>query len=242
MVNFYEILPYYTAVNRNHSENALQSENKIKIMVANVYTRNQNYDQVISLFKKQAPDILVVLEIDREWEKHLNLISDLFPHSLSKPQDDNFGIAIYSQHKPESVRIAKVGVTDAIIAKFTIKNKTFNLFGVHVLPPVNEQYFEGRNIAYAKLSDALAQLGESTILVGDLNSSMWSPAYRQFIHTSKLYNSRHGFGMLPTWPAHAPLLGIPIDHILYTLDWHTISLKTETVIGSDHKALMFEGL
>ena len=49
-----------------------------------------------------------------------------------------------------------------------------------------------------------------------------------------------GFGLQPTWPAAAPWLGVPIDHVLAS---PSIGIRRREVgpdVGSDHRGVMVE--
>jgi endonuclease/exonuclease/phosphatase (EEP) superfamily protein YafD len=80
------------------------------------------------------------------------------------------------------------------------------------------------------------------ILVGDLNTSLWSPYYAHLIRQTGLDNARRGFGLLPTWPAYMPwpFLMIPIDHCLVSPDIGVIKMRTGRNIGSDHLPIVVD--
>ena len=43
-----------------------------------------------------------------------------------------------------------------------------------------------------------------TVLIGDLNVTMWANHYKRLERASGLKNARHGFGVQPTWPLFLP--------------------------------------
>ena len=75
-------------------------------------------------------------------------------------------------------------------------------------------------------------------VMGDLNMSMWSPYYRDFVDRSHLTNIRQGFGIQPSWPVNLPLLQIPIDHCLITSKIKVSNNQIGKDIGSDHYPLI----
>ena len=77
------------------------------------------------------------------------------------------------------------------------------------------------------------------VLAGDLNVTMWSPHYIDFIRTSGLTNARDGYGIGGTWPS-IPLLGLPIDHILTTKGSWIGDFRVHSGVGSDHLPVSVE--
>jgi endonuclease/exonuclease/phosphatase (EEP) superfamily protein YafD len=76
--------------------------------------------------------------------------------------------------------------------------------------------------------------------MGDLNMSMWSPYYRQFIRSTGMRNTRQGYGVQPSWPVDAPLLPIPIDHCLISRGFQVLNNRIGSDIGSDHYPLIVD--
>jgi len=79
-----------------------------------------------------------------------------------------------------------------------------------------------------------------TIVIGDLNMSLWSKSYKQFEEKSSLRNIRMNNRILPTWPNQFPFLLTPIDHILFSKDFTVVNTDSEIITGSDHYALTGE--
>lgn len=109
---------------------------------------------------------------------------------------------------------------------------------MHPSKATGEIYFAERNRQLAAIGDYVAGLKTPTILVGDMNVTMWSPYYRDLVNKGQLNNVRAGFGILPTWPIFQPLLSIPIDHCLVTKDFQVLETRKGRKIGSDHFPLI----
>ena len=113
---------------------------------------------------------------------------------------------------------------------------------VHPRPPLRRHDFRHRNEQLRDAASMVRALPMPKILVGDFNTSPWSPYYTQLIRHTGLVNARQGFGLLPTWPAFLswPFLMIPIDHCLVSSDIRVIALSTGRNIGSDHLPLIVD--
>jgi endonuclease/exonuclease/phosphatase (EEP) superfamily protein YafD len=113
---------------------------------------------------------------------------------------------------------------------------------VHPRPPLRPHHFRHRNVQLRDAASVVQALPAPKILVGDLNTSLWSPYYAQVIRQTGLYNARQGFGLAPTWPTFMPwpFLRIPIDHCLVSPDIRVLTMRTGRNIGSDHLPLIVE--
>lgn len=236
-LNLAVIVPWYIP---QPTDARVPAGTPIRVLLANVLTSNQQYSKIISLVEKNSPDIAVFLEVNEVWAKQLEAIKDILPYSLVYPREDNFGIALYSKVALKNPIYESFADEDVIslLADVSLSNQVISIVATHPLPPTNQEYFSRRNIQLEKISQYVQQLKTPHLVVGDLNATMWSPYYKQFIQQSGLHNTRAGFGILPTWPAQSPLLYIPLDHCLVSSEIKVIDTKTLENIGSDHLPLI----
>ena len=103
--------------------------------------------------------------------------------------------------------------------------------------PIKQQSFLDRNKQLAAIGE-YAPVKNPLIVVGDFNTTMWSPFYTNMVKTAKLRNARSGFGILPTSPAFLPLAYIPIDHFLVSKEIGVLNIYTGQNVGSDHLPLI----
>ncbi|NEP45870.1 MAG: endonuclease/exonuclease/phosphatase family protein, partial [Okeania sp. SIO2H7] len=121
-----------------------------------------------------------------------------------------------------------------LVADVTKNNRVISLVATHPLPPLSQDYLFLRNRHLKELAKYVNTLENPVAVLGDLNLTMWSPFYRDLVRTSGLKNSRHGYGVLPTWPTQLPLLYIPLDHCLVSEDVGVINTRIGENVGSDH--------
>lgn len=108
------------------------------------------------------------------------------------------------------------------------------LVGVHLFKPWFYGIIESEE--WFTLT-ALAELSGPLVMVGDLNATPWSRRGRMFADLCDLAPLRTP---LPTWPAKAGWLGLPIDTVL-TRDVEVVSLKMwGQGLGSNHMGLLAE--
>ena len=120
----------------------------------------------------------------------------------------------------------------------------------HPLPPISQRNFRTRNEAYSRIEEAINRLSGSAVLIGDLNTTIWSPCYQKLVDETGLVNTRKGFGILPTWPTSnndfglpglaARLLAIPIDHCLVSPELQIVQTRALSSVGSDHRPIVVD--
>jgi endonuclease/exonuclease/phosphatase (EEP) superfamily protein YafD len=101
--------------------------------------------------------------------------------------------------------------------------------------------FLNRNEQFTKAASILRATEGTKFLIGDLNTSMWSPYFADLVKGSGLRDARAGFGLIPSWPMPLPaFLQIPIDHCLVSDDVVVKGIKTGQRTGSDHRPLIVD--
>jgi endonuclease/exonuclease/phosphatase (EEP) superfamily protein YafD len=229
-----------------------QGSANLRVFVANINTQNKSYEQVLSLVRKESPDLAIFIEVSDAWVAQLNSLGDFLPYSFGQANPYNSGLVVFSRNpliNPSLEFFGKKG-TASIVANLEVNSQRFALMATHPLPPAKPSFFRSRNEQLAQVGDYLQTLTSPILLVGDLNLTMWSPYYKQLIQATGLESAREGFGILPTWPtsgtysflpAFLPLLfSIPIDHCLHSPELKTIDIRTGAPNGSDHRPLIVD--
>ncbi len=223
-----------------------------RILAANVNTQNTRYEQVLSLVRQESPDLAIFSEVSDPWVTQLNSLSDLLPYSFGQANPYNTGLVVLSQTPLMNPSIEYFGLKGpaSILASLEVNRRQISLLATHPLPPAKPRFFRSRNQQFAQISRYLQTLTSPILLVGDLNTSMWSPYYKKLVQETGLKNARKGFGILPTWPAAGtypplpkllPLLfSVPIDHCLHSSALQMVDIRTGAPNGSDHRPLIVD--
>lgn len=213
----------------------------LKIMHANVHASSDEYQRVVDVIAAESPDVVFLLEVTDAWMNGTRQLASQYAYRYAEPRADNFGVAVFSR-----VPLAPVRHVDSpplgyptIVAEATFAGQSVTLISTHPTIPLGRQGFEARNEQLAHVAGIVAESGDATILVGDLNVTAWSHSFRSFLGGLGLRDGRRGFGVLPTWPVFMPFAMIPIDHVLVSNDVAVIELRRGPRIGSDHLPLIF---
>ncbi|MEG4815651.1 endonuclease/exonuclease/phosphatase family protein [Microcoleus sp. K5-D4] len=236
IINLAEIVPWYFPA---PAVAGATPGHNLRILHSNVLRANRRYSEVISLVKAEQPDIAVFVEVNSTWAKQLSVLSEIFPYSSTQQESERFGSAIYSKLPLENSSVkAFSNRRKSLSADVKFQGKIISLILAHPTVPVKQESFINRNKQLAAIGEYAAQVKNPLIVVGDLNTTMWSPFYKNMVKTGNLRNARSGFGILPTWPTFMPLAYIPIDHFLVSKEIGVLKIRTGRNVGSDHLPLI----
>ncbi|MEG4530257.1 endonuclease/exonuclease/phosphatase family protein [Microcoleus sp. D2_18a_D3] len=236
IINLAEILPWYFPA---PAVAGATPGHNLRILHSNVLRANRRYSEVISLVKAEQPDLAVFVEVNSTWAKQLSVLSEIFPYSSTQQESERFGSAIYSKLPLENSSVkAFSNQRKSLAADVKFQGKIITLILAHPTVPIKQESFINRNKQLAAIGEYAAQVKNPLIVVGDLNTTMWSPFYKNMVKTGNLRNARSGFGILPTWPTFMPLAYIPIDHFLVSKEIGVLKIRTGRNVGSDHLPLI----
>lgn len=212
---------------------------QLRVLLSNVNSANQQFDRLLAYIRRSQPDIIAVQEVNAAWNEALGTLAAEYPHRLAAIREDNFGILLLSKkplHDAQILDLADMGAP-ALRAGVALGNHTVQLLTTHTFPP-GPRGAVPRNRQLQAAADALNALPDPRLLIGDLNTTPWSPAYRQLVRATGLRNSAAGRGVQPTWPTMLPVLRIPIDHCLVSSELVVLEHTVGPDIGSDHYPLL----
>lgn len=229
-----------------------QPEADLRVLVSNLHDRNRSFDRVLSFVREENPDFAVFIEVNAQWTEHLDRLSDILPYQFRPDRVESRGIAIYSKRPLLDPQLQQFDThkTASIVGELEVADRRLSVIATHPLPPVRSWRFHLRNQHLDRLGEFVQTLTQPTLVLGDFNTTMWSPYYKRLIRRTGLKNARQGFGILPSWPTRnnfnalpvlgARLLSIPIDHCLLTPDIQVVNVRTGPDIGSDHLPLLVD--
>jgi endonuclease/exonuclease/phosphatase (EEP) superfamily protein YafD len=207
----------------------------IKLLIANVYYGNRQYDRIQRLIASEDPDVVGLVEIGGDWIRNLGELRRRYPYHHEVPDERYIGLGLYSRLPLENLRVMRVhgSGTPTIAATLAAPGNDVELILVHLPAPLDAANVRRRNRQAAELARHVRSLGRPTVVAGDLNMTMWNRGYRPLERDAGLVNARAGRGVGPSWPA-VRRLGVPIDHILATPAVKLSGFKVLDAIGSDH--------
>lgn len=216
-----------------------KNDNEISILVSNVLTSNDKYDQLIDLIKKRNPDVFLTLESDKNWEKALNVLEDDYGYSVKVPLDNLYGMHLYSKFPLEKTEV-KYLIKDHIPSIHGLiklpngKKATFHCLHPRPPSPTESKTSTNRDAELLLIGKKIDKDAELVLVFGDLNDVAWSRTTKIFQKISGLMDPRRGRGFFNTYNANYLLLRWPLDHVFHSSDFTLIEMAREKHIGSDH--------
>ncbi len=216
------------------------SDTVLKVITFNVLTHNPQKQEVLAYLIEEDADVICLQETNREWVTALQPLRNEYPHFISHPRSDNFGLLLFSKYPFTSTYLEskKLG-TPHLIAEVQWQEAAFTLINAHPLPPISADAARTRNATLDRIHrDSLDAIKTGTPLIaaGDFNCTRYSPAFASLKKT--LHDSSRGRGYPATWQRGNLLLGIPIDHLLHTSDFVATSYTVGPKLGSDHSPVV----
>lgn len=238
--NLAVILPYYSPTSLPAtSPGAI----RLRVMHANVLGSNKDYSALTAAVEEARPDVVVLQEFTEEWQEHLKSLSSQYPYSEAATRPGGSGMALFSRYPLEGAEVLTLDASthSALSARVKIDGVTFSVLALHPPTPVRPDKFANRNEQFARAASIMRGTQGPKLLIGDLNTTMWSPYFTDLVKESGLRDARQGFGLRPSWPVPMPaLLQIPIDHCLVGGGMAVEAIRTGGRTGSDHRPLIVD--
>lgn len=218
---------------------------QLKILMSNMLYSNTQTQALGQLIQSSQPDLIILEELHPEHVRFMQSLQASYPYSLHDTFQPAFGLGLWSKVPLEQIEEVFLGPGDlpqhapkgapSIYARLKLGRQPLDVLAVHPYPPISAVSFDLRNRQYKAFSQFLSSKSGSKILIGDLNTTPWSPYYRQLERDTGLRNARLGFGLQTSWPNFMPyLLRIPIDHALVSSDLKILHFQAGPDLGSDH--------
>ena len=213
-----------------------------RAMLLNVNADNDQFDRTRAAIRAFDPEFVVLLEVNPAWLAALRDLRPSYPHGITHPREDRFGIALFSKVPTRNARVVAIGPAGipSITADLVLDGEILTLWATHAVPPVSRVYAKRRDRHLAAIAHGIGKPVQPTLLLGDLNTTPWSPLLRELTRQTGLADCTRGRGIQPTWPTSLPLLRIPIDHCFHSE--HTL-LRDKRIgpsVGSDHYPVLIE--
>ncbi len=208
----------------------------------NVRFLNDDYDRTIAMVRREQPDFALFLEVTPQWSAALRALDGEYPFSQVLPRRDAAGIALYSRVPIEQFEVrgrATIGLP-TFTATLALRDGLLTLLGTHPASPGSPEHFAMRNRQFEALGRWAREADGAVMVLGDLNSTSWSPYFSDMLRAGNLLDSRRGFGVEPTWPNLPLPLRIPIDHCLVSGQIAIHARRVGGAVGSDHRPIVVD--
>lgn len=231
------------------SPSKLQGAAEIRMLASNIRWGRAEPAGFVELASRNA-DVVSVVELTPEAVERFTQagIGDAFPYSFLKPGPGAGGIGVWSRYPVTPVTAPGHRAVSMPAVRVQVPGLTAEpiVAAVHVMSPLAgdqntiADWNQGMAGAKAQLDNFAREAGPAAVLVGgDYNATSNMRQFRNLLtngYSDAVEQTGAGFG--PTFKADIALPPvITIDHLL-TRNAGVSSVRTITVAGSDHRALL----
>jgi len=235
LVNAALVLPLFIA-----SPASASGDDALKIVSFNVQASNQNRDVITRWVANSGADLVFLLETSSDWDATLSNASLPYVVMDEIPEDRVYGITVLAREELD-VDLLRVGVTKDVVvrAEASIGSDPVAVYAFHPRSPTSETDAEYRDQVMEEVAAMVDAETVPAVVVGDLNATPWSYAFKKLANEGNLVDSLRGNGYQASWPASLWFgFKIPIDHMLHTAELTTVTRDLGPDLGSDHAPLM----
>lgn len=214
----------------------------VRIVLMNVSSENHSSAPLLEYLRVKKPDLIGLIEINSRWQVGLSPLFKDYAVQAEWPEKGSFGLGLFSRTKflaANAIELGRTGVP-SIEAHLPLCGKEVTVVLTHPYPPITPVNFGLRNGQLADLAAYPPLHRGSFLVMGDLNTTPFSPYFSQLVAGLGAKDSRTGFGLQASWPSffHFPM--IPIDHVLVSPDFRVLRREIGPDLGSDHYPVYLE--
>lgn len=210
----------------------------LRLTLLNLLVNNPNAAAVERHLRQENPDVLVLLEFTPAWRHSLESLRHTYPHRIEDARAGTFGAGIWSRvpfTQADTVHHASTSIP-ALRASFSLP-QPWTLYAAHPVPPVTPASAQLRDSQIRDLAAWMRPGFPPVVLAADLNTTPWSPIYRELIRRTGLADSTRSRGWQPTWFGAGLAAALPIDHLLARPPLRLHGLRIGPDVGSDHRSV-----
>jgi len=242
----YQVFPY-TILGRKQMKAQKHSEEgrNFRLLICNVYQYNRDIDACIQCIRREDPDIVILVETDDWWELQLRQIHKTYPHRILKPQNNTYGMLLFSRLElldPEIKFLVESDVPSFHMRVRLPSGEVFRLHSLHPRPPIPQENPRSteRDAELLIVAKEAEKSSLPVVVAGDMNDVAWSYTTELFMKISKLLDPRRGRGFFNTFHAHHWFLRWPLDHVFCSTHFLLRDLRRLAPMGSDHFPILVE--
>lgn len=235
-INGFTILPLYS-----DSPAAAAGEDRMTIVSFNVGQRASIRDATFRWIDTVEPDVVVLVDSTDQWVEATEMAAPYIAQT-ELPIDRSFGITVYAKEGLQTEILRASQIRDEVVrVEAEIGSQPVVIYAVQSRPGSNETDASYRDEYLAEVSRMVRDETDPAIVVGDMQASPWSHAFRSLESEAELENSMSGFGVQTTWPADRwAFFRLPIDHLLHSEELTTVDRYLGPIFGVEHRPLVVE--
>ncbi len=209
----------------------------LTLLHVNAHFASPDPQAVAELVRDSGADLAVIVELGPPLADRLAALPAPWRPLVVRPSRDAFGIGVYARQAATATRAPQLGhVFPTVEVVWRFDGVEHVIRGVHPMPPFSAYSTHTNRAHLAELAAWVRGEPRPTIVLGDLNATLWSASWAP-IEAAGLRSAMRGHGNVGTWPSALGGAGITIDHVLLPEALAVRQIEAVEVPGSDHRGL-----
>lgn len=245
LYHLYILIRYTKFYKKKEVKKKSSASATVKVISANVYQFNKDFNKFHDLIRKYNPDIFITMESNADWEQANRKLEREYPFTEKVTLENTYGMHLYSKipFVKSTVHFFVADDVPSIEARFkTADGHDFVVFAVHPPPPspTEETTSKERDGDLLCVAKKIKEHPVPSLVIGDFNTVAWSVTSILFRKTSELIDARVGRGIAATFHAKYWFFRVPLDLLFHSPEIFVEKLETLEHIGSDHFPILCE--
>jgi len=210
----------------------------IRVLALNLHQDESTLRPTAKIIEEEKPTLILLTELPKNHKTFLSSLKEAYPYVSAQAPVGPFDVFLLSRWPIKKSTVEHnssfLPILKAEICTPEQPSRCFSLAGLHSPTP----FFSGSTLQ-EHMFNRLAHVSQEHqhspfIIMGDLNSTPWSPLFRSLLTRSEMHSSAVGRSWQTTWFSRNPLLGLHIDHILINKHVESRAWWVGPNVGSDH--------
>lgn len=223
----------------------------VDLLAFNLLYRNEHREEAVAYIAESGADIVVLEENTAPWAPYLETLAETYLYRVPENWRDADGPTVLSRLPILSVESVKPFENDTLgvnsdfggfaaskwylVVRLDVGGREATLIAVHPPYPNGSRLTATRNGYLIDAAMRARQETAPTIMVGDFNTTPWSPIFDDVAALGALGSAGATHTIYPTtWPDFLAPMRIPIDHVLVNDGIGVVSFERAPDLGSDH--------
>jgi len=220
-----------------------ESTERVRILTANLFVHNDDPDRLLDFIRATHPDVLMFQEFDSTWQARLKPLEDIYPAYFACPRGlrGELDIGLYWRLPDGRARSLVQDGLPGCLLEVDVMGQRLALLNLHTAAPFSPSRAKRHSEQMRALAKWIVAEPRAVVVAGDLNSTPWTPLFRETLAATGLQSARTGIGVLGTWPAYLGPIATPLDHVLFrTGVLRASGCWLGPYFGSDHLPLLVD--
>lgn len=226
---------------------AVEAAPVARIYTANLGQRAEAVRAVTGQLIDYSPDVVWLSEfpdgLPDEVAAEFAAVEDAYPFGLSWPAATGRSLRFLSRFPlsaREEFNADQAPGRPALRLLLDVRGAPLVVLALHAHPPTSPWAYAARNEALAWVEENLRGVDSDVVLLGDLNTSAFSPRFAQLVRDVGFECRSPMRCSVGTWPAQVLPLLTPIDHVLAGGSLVVTKRIRGDATGSDHFPVIAE--